>query len=68
MPALIRARLATRILLSGWRALFPDNRDYILRSNHCRHWLIWGLASGLARRSACAPCRSVRGGRGQDEL
>jgi hydroxylysine kinase len=41
MPALIRARLATRILLSGWRArLFPDNRDYILRSNRAA-WLIW---------------------------
>lgn len=41
MPELLRARLATRILLSGWRArLFHDNRDYILRSNRAA-WQIW---------------------------
>lgn len=34
LPDLIKARLATRILLSEWRAqLFPENRTYILRSN-----------------------------------
>jgi len=42
LPDLIKARLATRILLSGWRAqLFPDNRAYILRSNSAA-WMLWG--------------------------
>ncbi len=41
LPDLIKARLATRILLSGWRAqLFPDNRAYILRSNSAA-WMLW---------------------------
>lgn len=41
MPDLVRARLATRILLSGWRArLFPHNQAYILRSNRAA-WELW---------------------------
>lgn len=41
LPDLVKARLATRILLSGWRAqLFPDNRAYILRSNSAA-WALW---------------------------
>jgi len=41
LPELVRARLATRILLSGWRAqLFPENRVYILRSN-LSAWALW---------------------------
>jgi Ser/Thr protein kinase RdoA (MazF antagonist) len=41
LPDLMRARLATRILLSGWRAtLFPQNRDYIMRSNPAA-WALW---------------------------
>ncbi len=43
IPDLIKARLATRILLSGWRAqLFPDNRTYILRSNLAA-WTMWQM-------------------------
>lgn len=46
MPDLIRARLATRILLSGWRAqLFPENRVYILRSNLAA-WALWERLAG----------------------
>lgn len=41
LPELIRARLATRILLSAWRArLFPENAAYILRSNTAA-WALW---------------------------
>lgn len=41
LPALLRARLAVRILLSGWRAqLFPENRTYILRSSQAA-WALW---------------------------
>jgi Ser/Thr protein kinase RdoA (MazF antagonist) len=41
VPDLIRARLATRILVSGWRAqLFPENSAYILRSNLAA-WALW---------------------------
>lgn len=41
LPSLVQARLATRILLSGWRAkLFPDNHAYILRSNRAA-WRNW---------------------------
>lgn len=41
LPDLVQARLVTRILLSGWRAkIFPENRDYILRSNHGA-WTLW---------------------------
>jgi len=41
LPDLIKARLATRMLLSGWRAqLFPANRTYILRSNQSA-WAVW---------------------------
>jgi Ser/Thr protein kinase RdoA (MazF antagonist) len=41
MPDLLRARLVTRILLSGWRAtLFPQNRTYIMRSNSAA-WNLW---------------------------
>lgn len=43
MPDLIKARLGTRILLSGWRAqLFPGNRTYILRSNRAA-WTMWQM-------------------------
>ncbi len=46
VPDLIRARLVTRILLSGWRArLFPENRDYILRSN-LSAWEMWETLQG----------------------
>ena len=41
LPELIKARLATRILLSGWRAqLFPCNQTYILRST-LSAWVVW---------------------------
>ncbi len=41
LPDLVKARLATRILLSEWRAqLFPENRTYILRSNSAA-WALW---------------------------
>ncbi|WP_138470633.1 phosphotransferase [Poseidonocella sp. HB161398] len=34
LPLLVRARLAARIVLPYWRAqMFPENRDYILRSS-----------------------------------
>ena len=47
MPELIKARLATRILLSGWRAqLFPTNRTYILRSNQPA-WAVWRQLQAL---------------------
>lgn len=41
LPELVRARLATRILLSGWRAqIFSENRAYIMRSN-LSAWALW---------------------------
>jgi hydroxylysine kinase len=46
VPDLIRARLVTRILLSGWRArLFPENSVYILRSN-LSAWEMWETLQG----------------------
>mgnify|MGYP002717011718 CR=1 FL=1 len=46
LPDLIRARLATRILLSTWRAgLFPENAAYILRSNTAA-WALWARLEG----------------------
>lgn len=43
LPALMRARMLTTVLVTEWRAsAFPANRDYILRNNP-------GAWSGLAR-------------------
>lgn len=56
MPDLIKARLATRILLSGWRAqLFPDNTSYIMRSNAAA-WSLWEL---LDEQSVIEQSRSL---------
>jgi hydroxylysine kinase len=61
LPALVQARLATRILLSEWRGrLFPKNRAYIMRSNQSA-WRMWERLAAespeaLADRIATLAC------------
>lgn len=64
VPELIKARLATRILLSGWRArLFPSNQAYILRSNRSA-WELWDrLATEVSANDAKRLIRLVKGDR-----
>lgn len=48
LPTLIAARLATTVLITGWRARrYPHNRDYILRNNP----LSWAALHVLAEKS-----------------
>lgn len=48
LPDLIRARLATRVLLYEWRSLmFPENRKYILRNSEGA----WSLLEALDQYS-----------------
>jgi hydroxylysine kinase len=65
VPDLIRARLVTRILLSGWRArLFPENCVYILRSN-LSAWEMWETLQGCDYGRHGGPPGKARQGRGR---
>jgi Ser/Thr protein kinase RdoA (MazF antagonist) len=49
---LVKARLATTVVVTGWRAArYPDNRDYILRNNPPA-WAALDQIEGVGREAA----------------